>query len=80
MRAVLYARSILTEGQAADGLCPDCGACVEVMKETSYFFRLSAYEDRLLKMFEDDPEFCLPRSRANEMINNFIKPGLKMSP
>lgn len=66
-----------TEGQATDGLCPDCGAKVEVMKETSYFFRLSAYEDRLLKMFEDDPEFLLPRSRANEMINNFIKPGLE---
>lgn len=66
-----------TEGQAVDGCCPDCGAKVEITKETSYFFRLSAYADRLLKMFEDDPEFLLPRSRANEMINNFIKPGLE---
>ncbi len=66
-----------TESQAVDGHCPDCGAKLEKTEESSYFFRLSKYQDKLLKLFEDNPEFLLPRSRANEMISNFIKPGLE---
>ena len=66
-----------TETQAKDGNCPDCGRPVEKAREESYFFRLSKYADRLLKHFEDNPEFLQPASRVNEMINNFIKPGLE---
>jgi len=66
-----------TETQAVEGKCPDCGRPVQLAKEESYFFRLSNYVDRLLKYYEDNPTFLQPQSRVNEMINNFIKPGLK---
>ncbi|NLY73740.1 MAG: methionine--tRNA ligase [Firmicutes bacterium] len=57
--------------------CPDCGRDVELVKEESYFFRLSKYADRLMKYIEEHPEFIQPVSRKNEMINNFLKPGLE---
>lgn len=61
-----------------DGVnCPDCGRAVEKVKEESYFFRMSKYADRLLQYYEDNPQFIQPESRKNEMINNFIKPGLE---
>ncbi len=66
-----------TESQLKDGKCPDCGRPVIKQKEESYFFRLSKYQDRLIKFYQENPEFISPRSRMNEMINNFIKPGLK---
>lgn len=69
--------SFWTETQLVDGKCPDCGREVKVVKEESYFFRLSKYQDRLLKYIEEHPEFIQPESRKNEMINNFIKPGLE---
>lgn len=69
--------SFWTESQLADGKCPDCGREVHLEKEESYFFRLSKYADRLLKLYEDNPDFIAPKSRMNEMVNNFIKPGLK---
>ena len=67
-----------TESQLKDGKCPDCGREVIKQKEESYFFRLSKYQDRLIKFYEENPEFISPKSRMNEMINNFIKPGLKV--
>ena len=69
--------SFWTESQLVDGKCPDCGREVKLEKEESYFFRLSKYQDRLIKFYEENPEFISPKSRMNEMINNFIKPGLK---
>ena len=69
--------SFWTESQLVDGKCPDCGREVKLQKEESYFFRLSKYQDRLIKFYEQNPEFISPKSRMNEMINNFIKPGLK---
>lgn len=69
--------SFWTETQVKDGKCPDCGRPVQRAKEESYFFRLSKYADRLLKLYEEQPDFLLPKSRVNEMINNFIKPGLE---
>lgn len=69
--------SFWTETQLVDGKCPDCGREVEMMKEESYFFRLSKYQDRLIKLFENNPDFIQPASRKNEMINNFLKPGLE---
>ena len=69
--------SFWTESQLKDEKCPDCGREVKLMKEESYFFRLSKYQDRLVKYYEENPEFISPKSRMNEMINNFIKPGLK---
>lgn len=69
--------SFFTERQLVDGKCPDCGRDVELVKEESYFFRMSKYADRLLKFYEENPEFIQPESRKNEMINNFIKPGLE---
>ncbi len=66
-----------TESQLVDGKCPDCGRKVVKQKEESYFFRLSKYQDRLIKFYEENPDFISPKSRMNEMINNFIKPGLK---
>lgn len=65
-----------TERQAEGKLCPDCGRPVELVKEESYFFRMSKYADRLLKHIEDHPEFIQPVSRRNEMVN-FIKQGLE---
>lgn len=66
-----------TESQLVDGKCPDCGRPVTKQKEESYFFRLSKYQDRLIKFYKENPDFISPKSRMNEMINNFIKPGLK---
>ncbi|WP_374722042.1 methionine--tRNA ligase [Peribacillus tepidiphilus] len=69
--------SFFTERQLVDGNCPDCGRPVEKVKEESYFFKVSKYVDRLLAYYEENPEFIQPESRKNEMINNFIKPGLE---
>lgn len=69
--------SFFTETQLVDGKCPDCGRDVEWTKEEAYFFKLSKYQDRLLKYIEEHPEFIQPESRKNEMINNFLKPGLE---
>lgn len=69
--------SFFTERQLVEGNCPDCGRPVEKVKEESYFFKMSKYVDRLLKFYEENPEFIQPESRKNEMINNFIKPGLE---
>ena len=69
--------SFWTESQLVDGKCPDCGRDVHLVKEESYFFKLSKYQDRLIKYFEEHPEFIEPSSRKNEMINNFLKPGLE---
>ncbi|MEJ8777280.1 methionine--tRNA ligase [Pseudogracilibacillus sp. ICA-222130] len=69
--------SFFTERQLDDGKCPDCHRPVEKVKEESYFFRMSKYADRLLQFYEENPDFIQPESRKNEMINNFIKPGLE---
>ena len=69
--------SFYTDVQLVDGKCPDCGREVERLKEGSYFFRLSKYQDRLIKYIEEHPEFIQPQTRQNEMINNFLKPGLE---
>ncbi|NWQ44526.1 methionine--tRNA ligase [Bacillus sp. EB106-08-02-XG196] len=69
--------SFYTDRQLVDGNCPDCGRGVEIVKEESYFFKMSKYVDRLLQYYEENPEFIQPESRKNEMINNFIKPGLE---
>ena len=69
--------SFWTPTQAKDGLCPDCKRRVELVKEESYFFRLSKYQKKLEKFYEENPNFLLPLSRKNEMLNNFIKPGLE---
>ena len=69
--------SFFTESQLVDGKCPDCGREVTSAKEEAYFFRLSKYADRLMKHIEEHPEFIQPESRKNEMINNFLKPGLQ---
>ncbi len=69
--------SFWTETQAVDGKCPDCGRPVTNEKEEAYFFKLSAYADKLVKYYEDHPGFIEPVSRQNEMVNNFIKPGLQ---
>ena len=69
--------SFWTESQLVDGKCPDCGRDVEEASEEAYFFRLSKYQDRLVEYIETHPEFIQPVSRKNEMINNFIKPGLE---
>lgn len=65
------------ERQLVEGRCPDCGREVEIVHEESYFFRLSKYADRLLEHIETHPEFIQPVSRRNEMINNFLRPGLE---
>ncbi len=69
--------SFFTQSQLVDGKCPDCGREVQPAKEEAYFLRLSKYQDRLAKHIEEHPEFIQPESRKNEMINNFIKPGLQ---
>jgi len=69
--------SFFTESQLDNGNCPDCGRPVHKVKEESYFFNMKKYADRLLKYYEDNAEFIEPESRKNEMINNFIKPGLE---
>ena len=69
--------SFWTETQLVDGKCPDCGRAVEKSKEEAYFFKMSKYADRLIEHIETHPEFIQPESRKNEMINNFLKPGLQ---
>lgn len=68
--------SFWTDSQLVDDNCPDCGRPVEYREEESYFFRLSEYRDRLLEHYEKHPEYILPVSRKNEMVNNFLKDGL----
>jgi len=68
--------SFWTELQLKDGLCPDCGRPVEKMREESYFFKLSKYQDWLIQYIEEHPGFIQPVSRTNEMLNNFLRPGL----
>ncbi|AIW28418.1 MULTISPECIES: methionine--tRNA ligase [Bacillus] len=65
------------KGEVVGGKSPDSGHPVELINEESYFFRMSKYADRLLKFYEENPSFIQPESRKNEMINNFIKPGLE---
>ena len=69
--------SFWTESQLVDGKCPDCGREVDTKKEECYFFKLSKYQDKLVEYIESHPEFIQPESRKNEMLNNFIKPGLQ---
>ena len=69
--------SFYTETQLVGGICPDCGREVKLASEEVYFFKLSKYAERLIKHIEDNPDFILPESRKNEMINNFLKPGLQ---
>ncbi len=69
--------SFFTPSQLEDGKCPDCGRECQPAKEESYFLKLSKYQDRLMKHIEDHPEFIQPESRKNEMVNNFLKPGLQ---
>ncbi len=69
--------SFWTETQLVDGKCPDCGRDVTEVSEEAYFFKLSKYQSRLEKYIETHPEFIQPVSRKNEMLNNFIKPGLE---
>ncbi len=66
-----------TERQLVDGKCPDCGREVELISEEAYFFRMSKYAQRLIDHIEANPDFIQPPSRKNEMINNFLKPGLE---
>lgn len=66
-----------TPSQLVDGKCPDCGREVCEQEEEAYFFKLSQFGDKLLKLYADNPKFLLPTSRVNEMVNNFIKPGLE---
>lgn len=65
------------ERQLVDGKCPDCGRPVELAKEEAYFFNMSKYADRLIQYINDHPEFIQPESRRNEMLNNFLLPGLE---
>ena len=69
--------SFWTELQLKDGKCPDCGRPVERAKEESYFFKMSKYQDWMIDYIQEHPDFIQPQSRANEMINNFLKPGLE---
>ncbi len=70
--------SFFTDTQIAEGnVCPDCGRPVQKAKEEAYFFKMSKYQDRLMKYIEDNPEFIQPESRKKEMVNNFLKPGLQ---
>ncbi len=69
--------SFFTESQLVDGKCPDCGREVQPAKEEAYFFKMSKYADRLIEYINDHPEFIQPVSRKNEMMNNFLLPGLQ---
>ena len=69
--------SFWTESQLVEGKCPDCGRDVEPRCEEAYFFKMSKYQDKLIEYIETHPEFIQPVSRKNEMINNFLKPGLQ---
>ncbi|MBO5454110.1 MAG: methionine--tRNA ligase [Clostridia bacterium] len=66
-----------TESQLIDGKCPDCGREVKPAKEEAYFFKMSKYQDKLMKYIEENPDFIQPESRKKEMVNNFLKPGLQ---
>jgi methionyl-tRNA synthetase len=68
--------SFWTQTQLVDQKCPDCGRAVERTREESYFFRLSRYQQALIDLFENNPDFVQPASRAHEMLNNFLRPGL----
>lgn len=69
--------SFFTESQLVDGKCPDCGREVQKAQEEAYFLKLSNYSERLEKYIEENPDFLIPESRKNEIVNNFIKPGLQ---
>ncbi len=69
--------SFWTESQLVDGKCPDCGRPVQKSSEEAYFFKMSKYADKLLEYYQAHPEFITPNSRKNEMVNNFLKPGLQ---
>lgn len=69
--------SFWTESQLDDGKCPDCGRPVHKAREEAYFFNMRKYADRLMQYIEDHPDFIQPVSRKNEMVNNFLKPGLQ---
>lgn len=69
--------SFFTETQLKDGCCPDCGKAVTKTKEEAYFFKMSKYQDKLMKHIEENPDFIYPESRKKEMVNNFLKPGLQ---
>ncbi len=69
--------SFFTETQLVDGCCPDCGRPVKKTKEEAYFFKMSKYQEALMKHIEENPDFIQPESRKKEMINNFLKPGLQ---
>jgi len=69
--------SFYTDGQIDSGKCPDCHGDLHREKEECYFFKLSKYQDRLIRYIEENPQFIQPESRKNEMINNFLKPGLQ---
>ena len=69
--------SFWTESQLVDGKCPDCGGPVKPAKEEAYFFKMSKYADRLIRHINEHPEFIQPVSRKNEMMNNFLLPGLQ---
>ncbi len=69
--------SFWTESQLVDGKCPDCGREVKKANEEAYFFKMSKYADRLMQYYNENPDFFIPISRKNEMVNNFLKPGLQ---
>ncbi len=69
--------SFWTDSQLVDGKCPDCGREVKKEREEAYFFKMSKYADRLMQYYDEHPEFIQPLSRKNEMVNNFLKPGLQ---
>ncbi|MCQ2409721.1 MAG: methionine--tRNA ligase [Clostridia bacterium] len=69
--------SFWTESQLVDGKCPDCGREVKMAEEEAYFFKMSKYADKLMKYYDEHPDFIVPVSRKNEMVNNFLKPGLQ---
>ncbi len=70
--------SFFTDTQVAEGnVCPDCGRPVQRAKEEAYFFKMSKYQDKLMKYIEENPDFIQPESRKKEMVNNFLKPGLQ---
>ena len=69
--------SFFTDTQITDGVCPDCGRPVKRTNEEAYFFKMSKYQDRLMKHIEENPDFIQPEARKKEMVNNFLKPGLQ---
>ena len=69
--------SFFTPTQLVDGCCPDCGRAVTPTKEKAYFFKMSKYQDKLMKYIDEHPDFIQPEARKREMVNNFLKPGLQ---